>query len=62
MTETSTNLWSLRWSVGYGNHYALERACHLSTANDWLNVFRSSEPDVSFVLSKRKPKAPKNAF
>jgi hypothetical protein len=49
------NLWSERWSVARGRHWVLERECADATANEWLAVFRNSEPGIRFVLAVRKP-------
>jgi hypothetical protein len=48
-------IWSLRYSVARGKHWTIERECLPTTVNDWLDVFRRSEPDVTFVASVRKP-------
>ena len=53
-------LWSHRPDKAFANagpsKWVLERECMISTANEWLEVFRKSEPDVKFVLSDKKPK------
>lgn len=55
-------LYSLRTSIARGAHWVVERECAIATANEWLAVFRKSEPEVTFVLAYSKPKAPKSAF
>jgi len=55
-------LWSLRNSIARGEHWVCERECLEATCNEWLAVFRKSEPEVNFVLATKRPKAPKNAF
>ena len=49
-------LWSRRWSVSFGTHWVLERDCAIDTANEWLAVFRESEPTIEFVLSAKRPR------
>lgn len=49
-------LWSKRWSTARGWHWKLERECELANSQEWLAVFRMSEPDIEFKLSKIKPK------
>lgn len=55
-------LFALRFSIGYGWQWVHERDCAIATANEWLAVFRKSEPDVRFVLTNRKPKVSKSAY
>jgi hypothetical protein len=52
---TMIKIWSLRFSVARGHHWSIERECLPTTVNEWLAVFRKSEPDVTFVASTRKP-------
>lgn len=56
-----TKLFALRFSIGYGWQWVHERDCMIATANEWLAVFRKSEPEVKFALADKKPKAPKGA-
>ncbi len=51
-------LWALRHSVAAGHRWTSERHVTDETSADWLAEFRKSEPDVSFVVSARKPKIP----
>jgi len=54
--EPVMKLWSRRWSVARGESWVWERDCMPATANEWLEVFRKSEPTVMFVLSYSKPR------
>lgn len=48
-------IWSLRTSIGRGNHFVAERKCDEATVQQWLAIFRADEPNVCFIGSKRKP-------
>lgn len=54
-------LWSRRTSTAKGNYWKAERDVTEQTAQDWLKVFRDDEPNVIFVVAKRKPSDKKNA-
>jgi len=57
--ETEMNkvtIWSTRFSGARGNHIVAERQCNENEAQQWLEIFRSDEPNVCFIASKRKPK------
>ena len=54
-------LWSRRHSPTRGNYWKAERDVTEQTAQDWLKVFRDDEPNVIFIVSKRKPSDKKNA-
>lgn len=49
-------IWSKRWSVTQGNHWAHERDCTTETAKEWLSVFQGDEPNVIFVCGTKKPR------
>ena len=52
-------LWSIRWSVGKGNHLVAERKVTTANVDEWLRVFRKDEPGVTFMVSDLKPRIPK---
>lgn len=45
-------LWSYNKATGY---WKLERMCEKETAQKWLGIFKSDEPQKAFKLSKHKP-------
>lgn len=55
--SNQVTIWSTRFTPSKGNHVVAERQCQEDEAVAWLNIFRSDEPNVNFVASKRKPKA-----
>ena len=56
----TTNLYSIRHNFAFGWHYKHERECDVTTAQEWLEVFRNDEPGIAFVLSKKMPTEPLN--
>lgn len=49
-------LYSYRWTTAKGWQWKLERDCDKDTADQWLEYFIKSEPEVEFRLSETKPK------
>jgi hypothetical protein len=49
-------LWRMNPTTGY---WELARQCAVINASHWLHVLQRDEPNVQFVLSRRKPKLPK---
>jgi len=47
-------LWRKNKITGY---WVLERTCFPEFASEWLQIFQKDEPDETFVLAKRRPKA-----
>lgn len=48
-------LWRYNGTTGY---WELARQCAAINSHMWLEVFQRDEPNVSFVLSRRKPRKP----
>lgn len=44
-------LYSLRYSVARGYHYAKEREVTRETGSRWLSVFKADEPHVDFIVA-----------
>lgn len=51
-------IFSIRHSVAQGNHWQHERDCQELEAQQWLDIFRKDEPNVTFIASTRKPARP----
>ena len=49
-------LWALRTSVARGKEYVPARKVTDATAQQWLETYQKDEPDVTFVVSDKKPK------
>lgn len=56
--NSQLKLWSLRYSVGMGWKWVIERGVKEDTSKDWLRLFSSDEPEIEFKLSMGKPKIP----
>ena len=50
-------LWSLRTTIGKGNHFVGERVVKEEDCQEWLKIFRKDEPEVLFLVCENKPKA-----
>lgn len=50
-------LWRYNLTTGY---WDLARQCAAYNASMWLAAFSRDKPDIKFVLSKRKPRLPKD--
>ena len=51
----TTNLWSIRWCTAKGWHYVKERECEIENGEAWKQVFSKDEPEITFILSEKKP-------
>lgn len=49
-------LYAKRWTAAWGWQWIAERDVTAETADGWLHVFRKDEPDVTFVVSSKKPR------
>ena len=49
-------LYSHRWTPARGWHWKYERECEEDTAQDWLEVFKEDEPNITFRLSRKAKK------
>ena len=50
------SLWSKRWSVARGWIWVHERRVSEDTKDAWMKIFKTAEPDVDFVVNKKKPR------
>ncbi len=50
-----TKLWGYRFTPVRDWAWVLERDCSTGNASEWLRVFRNDEPDVTFLISRKKP-------
>lgn len=57
MNNKPTALWSKRYSPARGHYWQHERNCTSCTAPDWLALYQRDEPNVTFQIAVRKPKA-----
>lgn len=55
MSERRLSLWSRRYSVARGWHWAHERYVAEETATFWLRTFQADEPAVEFVNAVARP-------
>lgn len=56
MGEELIPLWRYNPTTGY---WEVARQCSAINSQHWLYVFQRDEPNVRFVLSRKKPKLPK---
>lgn len=55
MKTAPLSIYSIRFSGTRGWTAYNERACSDDYALEWLNVFKADEPNVYFMLSRKKP-------
>lgn len=49
------NLWAWRWTVARGWIWVHERRVTEETAVAWENIYKIAEPEIKFVIAKKKP-------
>jgi hypothetical protein len=54
--QEKISLWGLRHTFAWGWRWKKERDCYITTADEWLALFRKDEPLIQFILAKKKPK------
>lgn len=57
--KEEASLWSKRWSTAKGWHWKFERMVNIENAQDYVKAFSKLEPEITFSISKRKPKIKK---
>ena len=56
MANRVPRIWSRRFSVAHGWRWVPERIVSNETASEWINVFQSDEPNVTFRIADTQPK------